>query len=313
MADIQLAGSVSTTGTSILGHFAVNFAADADHTLSVAEYTNNFLALTGALTATRKLIGPLVTGQTFVVQNDTTGGQSVNVIAASGTGVLVPPGQTVTVVCDGTNYLGTPFPVTVPLGGTGAATLTAHGVLVGEGAGAVVATSPGTAGQVLTSNGAAADPSFQAVVFGTGSPATVDILANETILAEDTTGPVIGFSSLVTTTSIEGATPEPFPFTYSHPDNTLTDWTLTIEGRNTANNGDAYRANLFFTYQRFGGGAPALVAGPIQILNVRTNGAGSTYGPPTVTLGGNVISINAVGAAATNINWSLIGQIQVVS
>lgn len=39
MADINLSGSVSTTGTSILGHFAVNFAADADHTLSVTEYT----------------------------------------------------------------------------------------------------------------------------------------------------------------------------------------------------------------------------------------------------------------------------------
>lgn len=41
--------------------------------------------------------------------------------------------------------------------------LTAHGVVLGEGAGtAPVATSAGTSGQVLTSNGASADPTFQA-------------------------------------------------------------------------------------------------------------------------------------------------------
>jgi len=51
----------------------------------------------------------------------------------------------------------------VAAGGTGAATLTAHGVLVGEGTSAVAATAAGTAGQVLTSNGASADPTWQSV------------------------------------------------------------------------------------------------------------------------------------------------------
>lgn len=53
--------------------------------------------------------------------------------------------------------------VTVPQGGTGVTTLAAHGVVIGEGASAVVVVTPGAAGQVLTSNGAAADPTFQAV------------------------------------------------------------------------------------------------------------------------------------------------------
>lgn len=53
------------------------------------------------------------------------------------------------------------LPVTVPNGGTGDTALTAHGVLVGEGASAVAVTSAGTSGQCLTSNGASADPSFQ--------------------------------------------------------------------------------------------------------------------------------------------------------
>lgn len=41
------------------------------------------------------------------------------------------------------------------------ATYTAHGVLIGEGSGSIVATAPGTTGQFLVSNGASADPSFQ--------------------------------------------------------------------------------------------------------------------------------------------------------
>jgi hypothetical protein len=51
--------------------------------------------------------------------------------------------------------------INVPNGGTGLTTLTNHGVLIGQGAGAIAVTSAGTAGQVLTSNGAALDPTFQ--------------------------------------------------------------------------------------------------------------------------------------------------------
>lgn len=47
-------------------------------------------------------------------------------------------------------------------GGTGAATLTAHGVIVGEGTSALVAVTGSIAGQVLTWN-SSGDPSFQAV------------------------------------------------------------------------------------------------------------------------------------------------------
>ena len=47
-------------------------------------------------------------------------------------------------------------------GGTGAATFTDGGVLVGNGTGAIQATAVGTAGHVLTSNGAGSDPTFQA-------------------------------------------------------------------------------------------------------------------------------------------------------
>jgi len=51
-------------------------------------------------------------------------------------------------------------------GGTGVNTLTAHGVVIGNAAGAVNVTAVGTAGQVLTSNGAGLDPTFQAAAGG---------------------------------------------------------------------------------------------------------------------------------------------------
>lgn len=84
---------------------------------------------------------------------------------------------------------------TVPVanGGTGANTLTAHGVLVGEGTSSVAVTSAGTAGQILTSNGASADPTFQTVV-GTGSVTSVA-----------TTAPLAG-GTITTTGTITCAT-----------------------------------------------------------------------------------------------------------
>ena len=57
-------------------------------------------------------------------------------------------------------------PVTVASGGTGDVNLTAHGVLIGEGINPVHATTAGIAGQVLTSNGAGVDPTFQGAAGG---------------------------------------------------------------------------------------------------------------------------------------------------
>lgn len=56
--------------------------------------------------------------------------------------------------------------LTVGRGGTGAATFTDGGVLIGNGTNAVQVTTAGTAGQVLTSNGAGVDPTFQAAAGG---------------------------------------------------------------------------------------------------------------------------------------------------
>lgn len=58
------------------------------------------------------------------------------------------------------------------------AALTAHGVVLGGGAGAApVSTGAGTTGQVLTSNGASSDPTFQTVSGTTGSGTSGTITA----------------------------------------------------------------------------------------------------------------------------------------
>jgi len=49
----------------------------------------------------------------------------------------------------------------VPKGGTGGSTFTDGGVIIGNGTGNLQVTSAGTSGQVLTSNGAGVDPTFQ--------------------------------------------------------------------------------------------------------------------------------------------------------
>jgi hypothetical protein len=129
MAQIQLSGSVGVPGSApILGNYNVIFATDANHTMSAAEYSNYFLDVTSSasLTTTRELIAPLTQGQSFVIQNNTTGGQSITIIGSSGTGVTITDGYTVAVVCDGHNY--------IQIGGTSATSgsFTAGGDLSGS-------------------------------------------------------------------------------------------------------------------------------------------------------------------------------------
>ena len=90
--------------------------------------------------------------------------------ATGQTGVTLQPGQTALVAYDGTDYklVGTIGP-TVPVarGGTGATTLTANNVILGNGTSAVQFVAPGSTGNVLTSNGTTWASTAPAVVLGT--------------------------------------------------------------------------------------------------------------------------------------------------
>ncbi len=70
-------------------------------------------------------------------------------------------------------------PVPVDAGGTGNVTLDIHKVMLGQGTAPVVGIATGTAGQVLTSAGASADPSFTTLTPSSIFPWTV-ITASQT-------------------------------------------------------------------------------------------------------------------------------------
>ena len=114
------------------------FTTDADLTIgltdTVALQTARALVLnvtsTGSLTATRELVVPTIEKQ-YIVQNNTTGAQSITIKTASGTGITVPNGRKMHLYVNGVNVidavthfsaltLGAPLPVTS--GGTGTAT-----------------------------------------------------------------------------------------------------------------------------------------------------------------------------------------------
>lgn len=163
---IELIGTGDQTGTwgtttntnlgtaleeAVVGRATANFTSDADLTISLTNTNatqvarNYVLNVTSgvSLTATRNLIVPTI-NKPYIIENNTTGGQSITVKTLAGTGVTVPNGKKTMVYANSTNVvaaedykptlaLGTALPVTS--GGTGVTTST------GSGANAL-ATSP---------------------------------------------------------------------------------------------------------------------------------------------------------------------------
>jgi hypothetical protein len=124
---------------AIVGRGTANFPADANLTLtftdSVASQTarNLYINATSSvsLTATRDLIVPTI-NKTYIVENNTSGSQSIRVKTSAGTGITIPNGVKAFLYVNGTNVvgafdyldsltLGTPLPVNS--GGTGASTV----------------------------------------------------------------------------------------------------------------------------------------------------------------------------------------------
>jgi len=75
---------------------------------------------------------------------------------------------------------------TVPGGGTGRTTLTAHGVLLGEGTSAINQTTAGTTGQALVSGGASADPAFGVTLPVGGGTGLATLTAHAVLIGEGT-------------------------------------------------------------------------------------------------------------------------------
>jgi hypothetical protein len=87
----------------LYGRFSLAMA-DANQTLTYQQAMCESMELTGALTALRDVIVPLVP-RNYIVFANTTGGHGVRVIGASGTGITVADGKRAMVECDGTNVV----------------------------------------------------------------------------------------------------------------------------------------------------------------------------------------------------------------
>jgi hypothetical protein len=157
------AGATSLIDTSIAGTASITMTA-ANYTLSNSngvadEARAMFIVLGGTPGASYQVICPAVSKLYFVTNNT---GFAQTFKTSAGSGISVPNGARIALRCDGTDVvealtyfgsltLGTALGVAS--GGTGAATFTTNNVLLGNGTSAFQAVAPGTAGNILTSNG----------------------------------------------------------------------------------------------------------------------------------------------------------------
>ena len=105
---VPITGNMGPGGVfPLLNSGTLHFTTDANHTMTYPEMSANVIRVVSNVTLTeqRNLVAPLTLGFQFTVQNATTGGQSIQVIGATGTGVIIANGTTVSVACDGTNYV----------------------------------------------------------------------------------------------------------------------------------------------------------------------------------------------------------------
>ena len=173
----------------------------ADGTTSVAR--NIFIEMTGALTfATTNLVVP-ANKKLYFIYNNTSGGFAVTVKVTGQTGVSVPNGKKIALVCNGTdvvvaeNYLaalalGAALPNTS--GGTGqASNFTQYGVTYASTTTALATTANGTTGQIFTATTGGA-PSWAAPA-GQTYPGTG--IANSTGSAWGTSYTVSGSGTVV--------------------------------------------------------------------------------------------------------------------
>jgi microcystin-dependent protein len=180
---------------SVAGVIAITMT-DANYTLSnfngvVDEARNQVLVMSGALTATRNVIAPLVE-KTYIVKNSTSGSQSIQIIGSSGLGVTIPNGVTALVYCDGTNFYNAltgsvgNFTVNGNLAVTGTTSLTTgsiSGIITAPTAAAGTNTTQIATTAFVLSNGA---PTGGLIMWGTGTAPSGWLLCDGTAVNRTT-------------------------------------------------------------------------------------------------------------------------------
>ena len=157
-------GTKTNTNLNIVQQAVAGFASQAvtdggttaltitDGSTSTSVARNMVLKLTGALTGASTVTVPDSVEKLYIVENATTGSQTVTFKTASGTGVDFTSTGYKFLFSDGTNIVEISL-TTSPAGTTGQVQVNSSGSF-----GAI---SEGSSGQVLTSNGSGAAPTFQ--------------------------------------------------------------------------------------------------------------------------------------------------------
>lgn len=88
-------------------HLQIVMSADANRTLLQYEAAAEIITLTSSvsLTATRNIVVPIYNGCRWTIRNKTLGGQALQIIGASGSGVTVTNGTAAAILADGTNIV----------------------------------------------------------------------------------------------------------------------------------------------------------------------------------------------------------------
>jgi hypothetical protein len=147
---------------------------NANYTLSNLNGTsdearNAVLVIQGTNSATRQVICPLV-NKTYIIKNDTTGGQDITIGGTTGSLVTVQNGTTQIVYCNGTNF----YSVVNPNYITGNLNISGNLVVTGT-----IASSAGVSGTTGTFSGAVTGASFAGAGTGlTGTAAGLSIGGN---------------------------------------------------------------------------------------------------------------------------------------
>jgi hypothetical protein len=214
---------------AITGRATATFPSDANYTLPYTDtngsqvFRNLVLNVTssGNLGATRDLIIPAIEKQ-YIVENNTSGSQSIRIKTAAGTGVTIPSGKIAHVFCDGTNTrfaddfvgitggtisgvslsLGSPLPVTS--GGTGLATATQGDIIYASASNTYAALPKNTtATRYLANTGTSNNPAWAQIDLTNGVVNTLPVNRGGTGVATVTSGALLlgaGTSAFTTLT-----------------------------------------------------------------------------------------------------------------
>lgn len=217
---------------------------NADYTLSnlngtLDEARNAVLVVTGTNSATRKIVAPLV-NKTYIVYNNTTGGQSITIGGSSGSIVTIPNGLSILVYCDGISFfsgitglignqtISGNLTVTGTSTFTGNSTFSADATIAGDLIVGSAATTPLSAyetatftgsisgttltvasvtsghvfvGQKISGSGVTADTYITALGTGTGAAGTYTVSTSQSVSVGTT---ITGSSAAITVTAPTG-------------------------------------------------------------------------------------------------------------